>query len=162
MLQTDLLGSTSLFLLLHFHLCALFSSITDFNYSERRTSGHFFTCFAPVLRCPTLSMKRDSFSNCLGPSKMPCTMMTGLYPSTQTAASSCSSSGSSSGSRDAGDPPLLFISSRAQVTTSGRARPRQGTADRPHLELMRSSAVLMSDYMLIIDPLTFCFNLEST
>lgn len=45
--------------------------------------------------------------------------------------------------------------------TSGWAGSRRGTADRPHLELMRSSAVLMTDFMLIIDPFTFSFNLES-
>lgn len=45
--------------------------------------------------------------------------------------------------------------------TSGWAGSRRGTADRPHLGLMRSSAVLMTDFMLIIDPFTFSFNLES-
>lgn len=110
----DFLNFTLFYTFTYANDCVCSSSITDLN-TERRTSGNFLTFAAPVLRCPTLSMKRDSVSNCLGPSKMPCTMTTGLYPPTQTAVSSCSSGSSSSG-RDAGDPRLLFISSRAQVT----------------------------------------------
>ncbi len=58
---------------------------------------------------PTLVIKRDRVLNCFGPSKMPCTMMTGLYPSMQTHVSSTSSS-------DAGDPRVGFISTRTRVS----------------------------------------------
>lgn len=101
-----------------------------------------------LLTCLTLLMNRDMVLNCFGPSRMPWTMMTGLYPSARSPISGSSSrSSDSSGSSDAEDRGAevrgFFISVRSagvRLWTSNYSRSGQGTAHRlwpPNL--MRSS-----------------------
>lgn len=79
---------TLLYIMHHIYIHAFFyfKTMSSFTFKTEGCDREL------IFSHPTLFMKKDNVLNSFGPSRIPCTIMTGLYPSMQRPVSSNSSS----------------------------------------------------------------------